>query len=170
MMGHIRSIRGLAAVAALALNIVLTTAIAPPVEAAPEGQISFAVHVTLAPKWLDPGETESAITPFMMLYAMFYFLIDGRAVLNKILYYVPLGPEELRPVFGPQRSNSRYEEDKGCETGNRPHGAVYVPAAPCARRRLFGSLRIPMLSVLHRAHHHHHGHRGRRGGLRMSRD
>ena len=33
----------------------LTTAIAPPVEAAPEGQISFAVHVTLAPKWLDPG-------------------------------------------------------------------------------------------------------------------
>ena len=50
MMGHVRSIRGLAAVAALALTIVLTTAIAPPVEAAPEGQISFAVHVTLAPK------------------------------------------------------------------------------------------------------------------------
>ena len=48
----------------------LTTAIAPPVEAAPEGQISFAVHVTLAPKWLDPAETESAITPFMMLYAI----------------------------------------------------------------------------------------------------
>ena len=70
MMGHFRSIRGLAAIAALALDIVLTTAIAPPVEAAPEGQISFAVHVTLAPKWLDPGETESAITPFMMLYAI----------------------------------------------------------------------------------------------------
>jgi peptide/nickel transport system substrate-binding protein len=57
-------------VAALALNIALATAIAPPIEAAPEGQISFAVHVTLAPKWLDPGETESAITPFMMLYAI----------------------------------------------------------------------------------------------------
>ena len=70
MMGPFGSIRGLATIAALALNIVLTTAIAPPVEAAPEGQISFAVHVTLAPKWLDPGETESAITPFMMLYAI----------------------------------------------------------------------------------------------------
>ena len=70
MMGLFRSIRGLAAIAALALNIVLTTAIAPTVEAAPEGQITFAVHVTLAPKWLDPGETESAITPFMMLYAI----------------------------------------------------------------------------------------------------
>ena len=70
MMGPFRSIRGLATIAALALAAALTTAIAPPVEAAPEGQISFAVHVTLAPKWLDPGETESAITPFMMLYAI----------------------------------------------------------------------------------------------------
>jgi len=38
--------------------------------AAPEGQMSWAVHVTLAPRWLDPGETESAITPFMVLYAV----------------------------------------------------------------------------------------------------
>src|SRR2546430_7596378 len=30
----------------------------------------WAVHVTLAPRWLDPGETESAITPFMVLYAI----------------------------------------------------------------------------------------------------
>ncbi len=32
--------------------------------------MSFAVHVTLAPRWLDPAETESAITPFMVLYAI----------------------------------------------------------------------------------------------------
>ena len=38
--------------------------------AAAEGQMSFAVHVTLAPRWLDPGETESAITPFLVLYAI----------------------------------------------------------------------------------------------------
>src|SRR5881398_3569092 len=30
----------------------------------------WAAHVTLAPRWLDPGETESAITPFMVLYAI----------------------------------------------------------------------------------------------------
>jgi peptide/nickel transport system substrate-binding protein len=38
--------------------------------AAAEGQMSWAAHVTLAPRWLDPGETESAITPFMSLYAI----------------------------------------------------------------------------------------------------
>ena len=70
MMGHVRSIRGLAAIAALALATALTTSIAPPVEAAPEGQMTFAAHVTLAPHWLDPAETESAITPFMVLYAI----------------------------------------------------------------------------------------------------
>jgi predicted PurR-regulated permease PerM len=31
---------------------------------------------------------------FLMLYAMFFFLIDGRAALNKILYYMPLGPQD----------------------------------------------------------------------------
>ena len=31
---------------------------------------------------------------FIMLYAMFFFLLDGRAMLDKILYYVPLAPKE----------------------------------------------------------------------------
>jgi peptide/nickel transport system substrate-binding protein len=44
--------------------------LAPRADAAPEGQMSWAVHVTLAPRWLDPGETESAITPFLVLYAL----------------------------------------------------------------------------------------------------
>ncbi len=39
-------------------------------DAAPEGQVTYAFHVTLAPRWLDPGETESAITPFKVLYAI----------------------------------------------------------------------------------------------------
>ena len=56
MMSPFRSIR-VAALTALALTA-LTAVIAPPIEAAPEGQISFAVHVTLAPKWLDPADTE----------------------------------------------------------------------------------------------------------------
>src|SRR6266851_7979396 len=37
---------------------------------AAEGQLTIGVHITLAPRWLDPGETESAISPFMVLYAM----------------------------------------------------------------------------------------------------
>lgn len=31
---------------------------------------------------------------FVMLYAMFFFFIGGREILNKILYYMPLGPEQ----------------------------------------------------------------------------
>ena len=37
---------------------------------APEGQITWAVHVTLAAQWLDPAETAGAITPFMFFYAI----------------------------------------------------------------------------------------------------
>ena len=33
---------------------------------------------------------------FIMLYAMYFFLIDGAKVLDKILYYMPLPPEEER--------------------------------------------------------------------------
>ena len=50
--------------------VVFVLALPPRLEAAPEGQMNFASHVTLAPKWLDPAETESAITPFMVLYAI----------------------------------------------------------------------------------------------------
>jgi peptide/nickel transport system substrate-binding protein len=40
-----------------------------PAAAAPDGQMTWAVHVTLAARWLDPAETEG-ITPFMTLYAV----------------------------------------------------------------------------------------------------
>jgi len=37
----------------------------------PEGQMRFAVYVTIAPAWLDPGETGPGnLTPFWMLYAL----------------------------------------------------------------------------------------------------
>ena len=38
--------------------------------AAPEGEMTWAVHVSLAPTWFDPAETPSVITPFMILYAL----------------------------------------------------------------------------------------------------
>ena len=37
---------------------------------AANGQMTWAVHVTIAPRWLDPGDAETAITPFMVLYAL----------------------------------------------------------------------------------------------------
>jgi peptide/nickel transport system substrate-binding protein len=37
---------------------------------APAGQVTWAVHFTLAPRWLDPAESEGTITPFLTLYAV----------------------------------------------------------------------------------------------------
>src|SRR5216110_3607321 len=41
-----------------------------PADAAPEGTMTWGLHVTLASRWLDPAETEALITPFMVLYAI----------------------------------------------------------------------------------------------------
>src|SRR5262245_21352154 len=38
-----------------------------PASAAPEGTMTWGVHITLASRWLDPAETEGIITPFMVL-------------------------------------------------------------------------------------------------------
>src|SRR5262245_35086549 len=36
----------------------------------PEGEMRWAVYVTLPPAWFDPGEVVGVITPFWILYAM----------------------------------------------------------------------------------------------------
>jgi peptide/nickel transport system substrate-binding protein len=48
----------------------LTAAAASPAAAAPQGQLTYGVHVSLAATWLDPAETTGLITPFMLLYAL----------------------------------------------------------------------------------------------------
>ncbi len=53
-----------------AVAVALSVSLARPASAAPEGQITFAVHVSLAPTWFDPAETPGVITPFMTLYAL----------------------------------------------------------------------------------------------------
>src|SRR5690348_453629 len=39
-------------------------------QAAPQGQLTWGVHISLAPTWFDPAETPGIITPFMVLYAL----------------------------------------------------------------------------------------------------
>ena len=36
----------------------------------PEGEMRWAIYVTLAPQWFDPAEVQGQITPFWVLYAM----------------------------------------------------------------------------------------------------
>jgi peptide/nickel transport system substrate-binding protein len=63
---RVRSVR-LAAV--LALTVLLFLPCVTPVAAAPpDGTLAIGLHVTLVNRWLDPGETEALITPFMVLY------------------------------------------------------------------------------------------------------
>ncbi len=38
--------------------------------AAPNGQLTWGIHVSMAPTWFDPAETSGLITPFMVLYAL----------------------------------------------------------------------------------------------------
>src|SRR5262245_54872744 len=54
----------------LVLILVLAVLSAAPASAAPEGQMTWAVPVSLAPTWFDPAETSGFITPFMVLYAL----------------------------------------------------------------------------------------------------
>ncbi len=54
----------------LSLAALLLLGSAVPASAAPEGTMTWGVHITLASRWLDPAETEGIITPFMVLYAM----------------------------------------------------------------------------------------------------
>jgi len=53
--------------------------------AAPEGTMTWGVHVSLAARWLDPAETEGTIIPFMVLYALHDALVKP----------MPTGPNTL---------------------------------------------------------------------------
>jgi peptide/nickel transport system substrate-binding protein len=39
-------------------------------QAKPEGELRYAVYVTLSPAWFDPGEVVGVLTPFWILYAL----------------------------------------------------------------------------------------------------
>jgi len=56
-------------VVAVVLLVVASHA-GPAAAAGPEGQLTWGVHFSLAPTWLDPAETPAMITPFLTLYAL----------------------------------------------------------------------------------------------------
>jgi peptide/nickel transport system substrate-binding protein len=50
--------------------VLLLASSAPPVAAAPDGQMTWAVHVSIAPTWFDPGEHPGIVTSMMIFYAL----------------------------------------------------------------------------------------------------
>ena len=54
----------------LACGLLIVFTLAAPAAAAPEGEMTWGVHISLSPTWFDPAETQGIITPFMVLYAI----------------------------------------------------------------------------------------------------
>jgi len=55
---------------ALCLAVAALIVLVPSTTRAAEGELRIGLHVTIAPKWLDPADTEAFINPFMVLYAV----------------------------------------------------------------------------------------------------
>src|SRR5207237_10264805 len=58
------------ALLAVSLVVAITVIAASPALAAPEDQVTWAAHISIAPTWFDPAETPGIGTPFMILYAL----------------------------------------------------------------------------------------------------
>src|SRR5205814_10720326 len=52
------------------LVLLISAVAAVPAAAAPDGQVTWGVHISLAPTWFDPAETPGIVTPFMVLYGL----------------------------------------------------------------------------------------------------
>ena len=69
----------LALAAALVVSLTASAAAQPKPasHAKPEGEMRWALYVTLAPAWFDPGETTAGfLTPFWILYALHDALVN----------------------------------------------------------------------------------------------
>ena len=52
------------------LVFLIATSVAAPIAEAAEGQVTWAVHVSLVPTWFDPAETSGILSQFLILYAL----------------------------------------------------------------------------------------------------
>ena len=83
-----------------------------------EGQVTWGVHISLAPTWFDPGETPGIITPFMILYALHDALVK------------PMPGQPLAPSLAESWSVSkdRLVYEFALRTGTRFHNGEPVTA------------------------------------------
>ena len=91
---------------ALLCGFVAVLALGAPAWAAPQGQMTWAVHVSLAPTWLDPAETPGLITPFMVLYAVHDALVKpmpGNAMAPSLAESWKASPDGLSYTFALRR-------------------------------------------------------------------
>ena len=101
-----RHLRGL--FAALLIFGIAATEPAPS-DAAPEGQVTWGVHISLAPTWFDPAETAGTGTPYMVLYALHDAMVKpmpGNAVAPSLAESWSLSKDGLIYEFVLRRARS----------------------------------------------------------------
>src|SRR6266567_121842 len=70
--------------------------------AGPQGQLTWGIHVSLAPSWFDPAETQGIITPYMVLYALHDALVKpmpGQALASSLAESWSAGEDALSYEF-----------------------------------------------------------------------
>jgi peptide/nickel transport system substrate-binding protein len=89
--------------APLALGVVALVLIAPLAAAAgPEGQITWALHFSLAPTLFEPAETPGVVSPFMVLYALHDAMVKpmpGRGMAPSLAESWSVSPDGLAYEF-----------------------------------------------------------------------
>ena len=69
-----------------------------PAQAEPEGEMRWALYVTLAPAWFDPGEVVGLLTPFWVLYAIHDALVKpmpGNLMTPSLAESWTISPDQL---------------------------------------------------------------------------
>src|SRR2546428_11723823 len=75
-MNHPRTLGPIARRLALWGLVALALLTPTPASAGPEGQLTWGVHLSLVTRWLDPGEMEGILTPFLFYYALHDALVE----------------------------------------------------------------------------------------------
>jgi len=100
-----------------------------------QGQLTLGVHVSLAPTWFDPADTQAFITPFMVLYALHDAVM--KPMPDKLHAPSPSGvlvglkgPSHLRirTARRPQVPQWRAGDRRGCEVLVRAVSRHLLPA------------------------------------------
>ena len=118
-----------------------------PARRAPEGQMTWAVHVSLAPTWFDPAETPGIGTPFMILYALARRAREADAGQRAWRRAWPSrGPVEGRPRLRVRAAPGRPVPQR--RPGHRRRREVLVRALPGRRGASSSRSRVAAVEVV----------------------
>jgi peptide/nickel transport system substrate-binding protein len=101
-MNHPRTLGPLTRRLALWGLVALALLTPTPAPAGPEGQLTWGVHLSLVTRWLDPGEMEGILTPFLFYYALHDALVKpmpGHAMAPSLAESWTMGQDALSYDF-----------------------------------------------------------------------